>query len=450
MKLTKQKIIGLGSLAITTFAVPIVATSCNQSLGRQIKELHLDEGDFDSPEFKNIQNIIQNRFQYEIFNDMYASGVIKNSYATLNSNTNTYQIQGEEKTYPNITRVKTQEDANRFFLNEKSGKHGNFGLEYVSWIIDRIRDNILVNSKTQLLLNKISTLYNRNIIVYPTLVKIKNGEFKNGGPLTSGKYMHAEFRADLQSPMKRRFMRQFATFKLDIPIDNSKPSDNPDKEMKRLKAIMNIKSNDSVINITQLKAVLNETIFSEGGSVQDAKHSVIDPKYFTTAINGASKQINLSAGIFPLTKGQVTHYIPEWTGKVDLTNGKTKENGVLKDHVYTFGKSDFQNNAPFTTPKTFKGSQKVEEITKYIKDTFFTNSTQPIIKSLFGVNGTWDVKVVSRTWPGNIGANYFISDWIENLGHRTNYFYYFVNKKDATQTFYMKHSTSLSHPKEGN
>ncbi|TCG11816.1 hypothetical protein [Mycoplasma todarodis] len=446
MKLLKSKSIKIGLLVAVTAAVPIVTTSCNVDQTREQKDMHLDKSDFDSKEYSTIKEMIQTTVQESMFNQYYADQVVYNSWTTKNAATGNWEYNGKQKRYSNVKNVVTEKDARRFFLDEKGGI-GNFGSDYVGWAINQIRENSAVTKDLQLLLNKMSTIYNRTIVIYPTKVVVKQGEFVKGNKATEGKYLHAEFRADLQTPMKRRFMKKFMTLNIDIPIDDSSLTDDPAIEMKRLKAILNVKDAKSITTTTQLRRVLSEaSIFGGQATVDKANHSVVADASFSKMYNPA-KSADLMGGMYPLNAAKSDPYVPEFTGQVDLKTGKINDKKTSIDKEYNFGYWDQKANVE---AKKFKGSQKVSELTEFIKNKMFVNSEQPIIKELFGKNGNWDVKVVARTWAGNEGSNYFLSDWIENLGHRTNYFYYFTNKKDASQTFYMKAGTSLAHPKEGN
>ncbi|NQZ28847.1 MAG: hypothetical protein HRT98_00445 [Mycoplasmatales bacterium] len=446
MKLLRSKKIKIGLLTAVMATVPIVTTSCNMDFSKEQKDMHLDKKDFDSKEYAIIQKTIQTSIQDSMFKKYYSNQVINNSYATKDVD-GEWKVKGKEKEYSSMRNIITETDARRFFINEQWGGTGNYGAGLLWEAIDDIRENSLVSKETHLLLNKMSTIYNRTIVIYPTKVFVKNGEFIKGEKATAGKYLHAEFRADLQTPMKRRFMKKFMTLKINVPIDNSSKTDDPSIEMKRLKAIEKIKDAKSVKTIGQLKEILNETILSGKKTVNSSKHSIIDDGAFNKMFN-VNKNIDLNGGIYPLNKTKNGVYTPEWTGKVNLENGKitTQKNNV--EQIYNFGFWNTTKDEELN--KTFKGSEKVSKITDFIKQKMFVESEQPIIKDLFSKDGNWDVEVLSRTWAGNKGSNYFISDWIENLGHRTNYFYYFKNKNDASQTFYVKGGSSLNHPKEGN
>ncbi len=439
---TKNINIALGLSAV--IATPLIVTSCNINTSREQKDLHLESKDFKSKDFKTITNYIQNTVQNELFKNYYSSFVIKN--AQQKTNAKTKAVLDVETS--SLSKVLTKQDANRFFLNEQSGKHGNFGSSYISWAMDELRENTLISKTTQLLLNKISTLYNRTIVVHPTVSVIKEGLFNNI-PGTKGKYLHAEFKADLQTPMKRRYMRELMVLKVDIPVianSKAKTGDADAKaELERLRKITAITNPASIKNSMQLKELLNETIFKKDGFVSKFNDSIIKDQASFNSLIANKEEIYLSDGIFPIEN--TNHYAPSanTTGKVDLTNGKV----ASTDKTYTFGKN--YNNALVNLNKTFSSSQKVSEITNYITKTYFTNSKQAYFKNLFNEKtGTWNVKVVARTWAGNEGSNYFVSDWIENLGHRTNYFYYFQNKQNPSEAFYIKGNTSLVTPKEGN
>ncbi len=447
MKLLKSKTIKIGLLVAVTAAVPVIATSCNVDQTREQKDMHLEKDEFNSKEYATIQKMIQTSIQDSMFKGYYADQVINNSKAVKDAKSGEWKVGGEDKKYSSMKKIATEAEARRFFISEQWNRTGNYGSDLLSTAIYNIRENSSVSKEIHLLLNKMSTLYNRTIVIYPTKVVMKNGEFIKGNKATEGRYLHAEFRADLQTPMKRRFMKKFMTLKIDVPIDESTATDDPAIEMKRLKAIMNVKDAKSITKSSQLREILNETLTGGSTTVDKASHSIVDNASFSKMFTPA-KSADLLGGIYPLNTAKTDVYVPESTGQVDLTNGKIKTKAASVDKDYNFG---FWNQTANEDAKmTFKGSQKVSKLTDFIKDKMFVNSEQPILKELFGKNGNWEVNVVARTWAGNEGSNYFISDWIENLGHRTNYFYYFKNKKDASQTFFLKGNSSLAHPKEGN
>ncbi len=413
-KILNNKLIYIGSIALVA-STPLISTSCNIRYGRTQKDAHLSKEVFESNDFKKIEHIIQNKFHDKLIAQLYTQYYNDN---IIKPKSSWY--------FSKVASAKTTAQLNRSLLETKN-EWGvdNIGFSALYDVISEVRSNELIPINLKLLLNKISTLYDYVIKIYPT--KIYRKTLSN-----NAKVVHIDFRSDLQTPMKRRYMRKFMDLSTDIPI-NFDSQGKLQYTVERFKKIYNIDTTspqttaNSVKNASQIKALLKSTLFNSKG-LGDAKTNIIsDPKLVS------NNKIALTNGIFPMDANNKI-YQPKYTGKLNNIPVGTK---------YKFGY--LQNNAN-SILKEFGKDEKVSKLTESIKNELFVNSKQAIIKELFGPNGEWDVKVVAKTWAENDASDYTISDWVENIGQRSNLHYYIskkIGKEDMPEVTQFQTQTSM-------
>ena len=421
---------------LTTSFIPIVATTaCNIRVKREIKNENLNDRIWESEEWKTLEKMIQNKFKQQIINDMFTNFVYK--YTNPNNS--------EQVRLSWLTRSKTKEQLDRAFLNKKRGT-GNYATDKLANTLTEIRENKLIPVKYKLLLNKISTIYNRTINVYPT--KIFNKEIEGD------KYLHLEFRADLITPMKRRFVKKFLDLQIDFPIFDRKYT------QLNLRKFYKITQLNSPTNLAQEIETANQmeniwlsTIRTDQG-IRKPGNGIIDETN-ALAILGTKQLLNLNSGFYPLNNAKNDLYNPTFTGRINdpkapksyifanwcglvLENPTTNEDGVI---TYLIP----ETNKEFVT---LKNTDKVSKLEMAIQKHFFTESKMLLFKSLFGKDGKWQIKVEAQTWAGNPASNYTIADWVENIGHRSNFVFYMIKKDDPSESYYYKSTAGMARVQE--